>query len=197
MIRSTWTFLILFLFGLVQAQTRDKNDIEVVPILGYSWSGYYGEDSDGLGNISNIHLGVTADYYFRDRWSIRSGIFYQTMGAKVAAFTDKHTFLTIPLNMNWHFGGNRAWNLNFGPNLGYLVNTKSTFDGQDLLEPEPVRKFQAGISLGIGYKFAVSENMSVILDYQESAAFTKVFKSNEIGLFNSFSSVNIGAVFLL
>ncbi|WP_298148662.1 outer membrane beta-barrel protein [Flavobacterium sp.] len=197
MTRFTWTFFALLSLNFIHGQIREAGTFEVVPVLGYSWANYYGNDGDPFGNINSINVGAHADYYFDDRWSLRSGIFYQTMGATVDAFKDKHSFLTIPLNMNWHFGGNRGWNLNFGPNFGYLVNTESTFNGQELLDSEPVRKVQAGISLGIGYKFAVSDNISVLIDYQEQLAITKVFKTSEIDLFNSFSSINVGAVFSL
>jgi hypothetical protein len=197
MTRVSLVIFALLSFTLFHGQIREAGTFEIAPVLGYSRANYFDFKGNVYDNVSNINVGVNVDYYLRDRWSFRSGIFYQNMGSKVGPFTERHNFLTIPLNMNWHFGGKRGWNMNFGPNFGYLVSTRSTFNGQVLPDLESLRKFQVGINFGIGYKFIVSKNISILIDYQESAAFTSVFKSSGANIYNNFSSINVGAVFSL
>ncbi len=197
MTKFQWAFLAVFFLNFVQGQKRDAADIEIVPMLGYSTSDYSGENSKLFGNLSGVNFGAHADLYLSDRWSIRSGAFYQKMGATFDRDKEIHTYLTVPLNMNWHFGGNRGWNLNFGPSFGVLLDSRYESNGQSTDSLLPARNFQAGISLGIGYKFEISEKISLLIDYQESASITNVYRDSAIDLRNSYSSFNVGAVFSL
>lgn len=192
-----WAFIAVLFLNFVHSQERGANDIEISPMIGYSTSDYYGRNGNVFGNLSGVNIGAHADFYLSDRWSVRSGAFYQTMGAKLDQAKDKLTYLTVPLNMNWHFGGNRGWNLNFGPSFGFLLDSKSVFNDQTSGTSVPINTFQLGLSLGLGYKFKVSENLSLMIDYQETAGITRAYDDVVLDIRNSYSSFNVGAVFSL
>jgi hypothetical protein len=196
------------------SQIREKGVIELTPIVGFSQANYLSNQYLGL-PINNVHLGAYGDYYFNNRWSIRSGLLYQKMGSGGTIFNaeykEKLDYLTIPLNINWHFGSTRKWYLNFGPSIGLLTSAKSTasdasFDPTDIGFNNPqdlkdyIKPFQLSFSFGIGYKIQINEKFSIMLDHNESVSLIKVNKNDDNGdndIVNVFGSFNIGAVFKL
>lgn len=183
-----------FVLGFANAQERSKGDVELTPIIGYASSNYYGEENLNNSTLSSVNFGANVDYFFNDRWSLRSGLLYQTMGSKVTSYyTEKLSYLTIPVNANWHFGSTRKWNLNFGPNLGFLMAADA--EGRNI--KKLANGFQLGLAYGIGYKIEVNEKFSVLIDYQGMAGLTEVPKDSGLSIKNAYSSFNIGGVFKL
>lgn len=188
----------LFVLGFVNAQERSKGDAELTPIIGYASSNYYGEENLNNSTLSSVNLGVNVDYFFNDRWSLRSGLLYQTMGSEITSFyTEKLGYLTIPVNANWHFGSTRKWNLNFGPSLGFLMAA----DAEDRNVSRDIKDlangFQLGLAYGIGYKIEVNEKFSILIDYQGMAGLTDVPKEAGFTIKNAYSSFNLGGVIKL
>jgi long-subunit fatty acid transport protein len=181
-------------FGLANAQSRENGAIELIPQIGYAGSNYYGTDI-GIGNepLSSIAFGVGADYYFNDRWSVRSGLLFQTMGSDVLKVIEELKYITIPVNANWHFGSTRKWNLNFGPSIGFL--TSAEYGGVDV--KKGANSTQIGFNVGIGYKIEISEKLSILIDYQSLSGLNNVAKDADLKFKNNYSSFNIGGVFKL
>ena len=186
------TFLLTLSF--MNAQTRAKGTIELTPQIGYSTANYYGDNAySNTSSLSSVTYGIGADYFFTDRWSLRSGLLYQTMGAQGSGIKEKLNYLTIPVNANWHFGSTRKWNLNFGPSVGFLLSAKdNSTDIKDLANTT-----QIGINVGIGYKIEVSPKVSILIDYQSLTGLSDVSKDNNTTFKNSFGAFNLGAVFKL
>ncbi len=183
--------LALGAFTFTNAQTREKGAIELTPQIGYSSSNYYGGDAGTLNEpISGVAFGVTGDYFFNDRWSLRSGLLFQTMGTEVSGFEDKLSYITFPLNANWHFGSTRKWNLNFGPSIGFLTAAKG--GGDDL--KDFFNTTQVGLNVGIGYKIEVSPKLSILIDYQSMAGLTDIIKGSEFSTKNNYGAFNLGLV---
>ncbi|WP_348824663.1 hypothetical protein [Flavobacterium aestuarii] len=63
------------------AQIKDKGTIEITPKIGYS---SFGENNEGesTDSTTGVSFGASADYYFNDRWSLRSGLAFDKMGAE-------------------------------------------------------------------------------------------------------------------
>ncbi|MGX7666616.1 porin family protein [Flavobacterium pedocola] len=180
------------LFGF--SQQREKGAIELTPLIGYSSANYYGEDDLSNDPISSVNFGADADYFFNDRWSLRSGLLFQTMGSEVFnGYEEKLTYLTIPVNANWHFGSTRKWNLNFGPSAGFLLSAKG--NSEDI--KDMVNSFQLGLNYGIGYKIEVSDKFSILIDYQGMTGLTEIAKESEFTIKNAYSSFNVGGVIKL
>ena len=187
--------LVVFLIasaGLL-AQNRESGAIELIPFFGFSFSNIDGDYVEDLNDRESFNLGAVGDYYFNDRWSIRSGLVYNRMGASIFGLDLNLDYLNIPLNANWHFGSTRKWNLNFGFTPGFLMQAET--EGTDL--EDFVESFQLCLSFGIGYKLEISEKFSVLFDYQGLYGFTNLNSEGVDTNYNYGSSLNLGAVFAL
>lgn len=190
------TVVIVLTATIAQAQMREKGSFEYINQIGYSSANYNGEGVN-LDNkpVNAVSYGLGGDYYFNNRWSLRSGLLFQTMGTKsgLGIFKDELQYLTIPVNANWHFGSTRKWNLNFGPSIGFL--TSANTNGIDIREL--VNSTQIGFNYGIGYKIEVSNKISILIDYQAMTGLTDVAKDSDFKIKNVYSSFNAGCVFKL
>ena len=91
----------LICFGLLissllcNGQTREKGNIELTPIVGYSAS--YQLDSFLLGSsaVSGIQLGIYGNYFFNNRLSLRTGLLYQKMGTNDVDFAILLPFVAL------------------------------------------------------------------------------------------------------
>lgn len=193
--KSIFTVVALFALTFANAQQREKGDIELTPQIGFSSSNYSGGDAGDLNNpISGFAFGITGDYFFNNRWSIRSGLLSQKMGTDVLGFEDNLSYISIPINANWHFGSTRKWNLNFGPSFGFLTAAEGN-NGNDI--KDFFNTTQIGLNVGIGYKIEVSEKFSILIDYQGFSGFTDIIKDSQFSTSNAFSAFNIGGVIKL
>ena len=178
-------------FGLTtaHAQQREKGTIEIIPHVGFTISDISGSDAADNGALSSLNIGVGADYYFNDRWSIRSGLNYETMGSDIDDTILGLSYLTIPINANWHFGKTRKWNLNFGPSIGFLTFAESG----DVDVKNDFNNIQLGLNVGIGYKFRLTEKLGLLVDYQTMAGLNDAAK--DLNIKNNYGSLNVGLVF--
>jgi outer membrane protein W len=195
-------------FGFANAQIKEKGTVEITPKIGTSSfaetvSNVNGNNGSTKSN-SGAEFGVTADYYFNNRWSVRSGLIADKMGSKtnVGSTTseDKLNYLSIPINANWHFGSTRKWNLNFGLSPSFLTSATYTINGSENEFPaNGLKSFQLGFTYGIGYKFGITEKFGILIDAQFFNGLTDLNDSTVIkGSFkNAGGGYNIGAVIKL
>ncbi|MCA0153576.1 outer membrane beta-barrel protein [Winogradskyella vincentii] len=198
----------LLCFGIMisslicNGQIREKGNIELTPIIGYSASNQLDSFLFGSSSVSGIQIGAYGNFFFNNRWSIRIGLLYQRMGTNSVdffIFTDEYsertTYLTIPLTVNYHFGTNRNWYINYGAGFGILTNAEANYnDGNGYVDINDfANPTQFGINCGIGYKFNIAPEFLVIVE-----------NSNFIGLADSTKqksgknfhmSFNVGAIF--
>lgn len=170
------------------AQKRIRGDVELTPYIGYHSSTY--SSTSGADGLNTLQFGVLGDFYFNNRWSIRTGLQSQTMGVEVFGFDEKLNYIQIPVNANWHFGSSRAWNLNFGLTGGVLTSAKS--GGEDI--SEFVEGTQIGLSFGIGYKIFLNKRTGLLIDYQAFSGMTDVSKNPMFDVRNVAGSLNLGCV---
>ncbi len=185
------------------AQVREKGEIEVSPFIGISSANYFGDVGMMNEAVINPYFGANLDFYLNNRWSLKTGIEYQTMGSQgesygfygFESFEEKLNFISLPIHANYHFSKNRRWYLNFGPTINFL--TEATSNGIDM--KEGITPVQLGLGLGIGYKIYVNERFSIGIDHQEYIGFTNNLKSsynnNNFFIGNIFGSFNVKAIF--
>ena len=197
----------LICFGLLissllcNGQTREKGNIELTPIVGYSTSYQLDSFLFGSSAVSGIQLGIYGNYFFNNRWSLRTGLLYQKMGTNDVDFaifsseySERTNYITVPLTVNYHFGTKRNWYVNDGIGVGFLTNAEANYnDGNGFVDINDLaNSTQFGINGGIGYKFKISPNFLMVVE-----------NSNLIGLTDSteqrsgknfYMSFNIGAV---
>jgi hypothetical protein len=187
----------LISFTISYAQTKEKGAIEITPKIGYS---SFTENNEGnsTDSKSGIAYGATADFYFNNRWSLRSGLILNEMGSEYnylgASYEDKLNYLSIPINANWHFGSTRKWNLNFGLSPSFLLDAKVN---NTEIPKNTIESFQLGLTFGIGYKIEITEKFGILLDYQVFSGLTNINKATDSSIKNSGDSFNIGGVFQL
>ena len=74
----------IMVFGLSNLNAQsDPGEFTLAPQVGLNLSNY--SSSQNLNNKirTSFNAGVVAEYYFSDRWSLRSGIIYDSKGTKV------------------------------------------------------------------------------------------------------------------
>ena len=183
------------------AQTNAKGDFTIAPQIGLAVSTYTASENVTFNYRTAFALGAGAEYYFNNRWSIRSGLFYAPMGAEDDFDTiDKLNYLSIPLNANWHFGSNRNWYLNFGLAGNILLSAKTEFsNGEEFDIEEAIKSGDIGFNAGIGYKFLINENTQLFADYQGYNGFVDIIDGFEFPyeLRNASSTFNFGAIIKL
>ena len=195
------------LFGIcTYSQMKEKGNLEISPTIGVLSANYYGKDV-GIFNqpIVNATYGLNVDYFFNDRWSLRSGLEFQSMGSKIKEdifrgreFEEKLNYINIPIHANWHFGSTRKWYLNFGPSISFLTYAES--NGIEITEA--LNKAQLGLGFGIGYKFFINEKISIGIDHQEYLGFSKLISSeysnnSASSIYNYFGSYTLKAIISL
>ncbi|WP_440880363.1 porin family protein [Tenacibaculum sp. C7A-26P2] len=200
-------------FNFLKAQ--EKGDIELGGNIGVNFSNVtLGRNTFNNSNLSTDHttgfnIALTGEYYFSDRWGIKTKLIYDQKGWG-NGFLDNYdtgervisdyelSYFTIPVLANWHFGSNRNWYLNFGLYAGFLidVNLKDISTNIELMES--FETTDIGLALGIGYKFQISENTRLFFEFDGQSGFNSINKENNgENITNSRSSINFGALFFL
>ncbi|HTG66709.1 MAG TPA: porin family protein [Flavobacterium sp.] len=195
-----FSLVALVSFGLANAQIKEKGTIEITPKIGTSSFTEYDEDGNSTKFNSGVELGATVDYYFNDRWSLRSGLIFDKMGGKYDVgdpylWEDKLNYMTVPINANWHFGSTRKWNLNFGLSPSFLLSAKIN---DEEIPSNTIESFQLGLSFGIGYKIEVTKRFGILVDAQWFNGLTNINNMPESGeITNGGYSFNLGGVIQL
>ena len=187
---------LIFLFLLIsftsKAQKREVDDVEIIPEVGYSSSMHY-NGTDYSSSLKSVNFGFAGDYYYSDRWSLRSGLLFQSMGGSDSSITNKLNYINIPINGNYHFGKKRQWNVNFGATPSLLLIAKEN----GVLIDHDVKTSQLGLSAGLGYKLEISQQFDLLFDCQGFYGLTDVSKKSGNELKNSYVNFNLGGVFLI
>lgn len=187
-----------------------KGDVELGFNSGVNFS-LVGNNSGNSDTSTGFNLSASADYFFSNRWSLKSKLIYDKKGWD-NGFVENSSFdpsiqgsyqtnfnlnyLTIPVLASWHFGKKRNWQLHFGPYTGFLLNANETTFGTKLTQAFNTVDF--GLSLGVGVKIPISDKLKLSLEYDEQTGFTEIFKENSAStITNSRTSFNIGVNFML
>lgn len=199
--KTLLSLIALFSFALANAQIKEKGAIEITPKIGSSSFSEYSKE-DHTDSNSGVSFGATADYYFNNRWSLRSGLIFDKMGGEYKNdgryYEDKLNYLSIPINANWHFGSTRKWNLNFGLSPSFLTSAKVIENEYTTNIPKnTIESFQLGLSFGIGYKIEITKKFGILIDAQWFNGLTNINKANQNDITNGGFSFNLGGVIQL
>ena len=199
------TVLLLFSIAITFSQT--KGNIEMGANIGYNSSIISG-DQLAVEYGNGVNIGLAADYYFSDRWSIKAKLIYDQKGWNKDFYTDDGwetyyptninlNYITMPVMANWHFATKRNWYLNFGPYVGFLVSAKETTGGNDVSHIFTSNDF--GLAFGIGVKIPVSDKLKLFLEYDAQSGGTDILKPNpdQLSATNVRGAFNVGVNFLV
>ncbi len=186
-------------FGLISSvfSQSDSGDFTIAPQAGLNLSNYTSNENLNNKIRTAFNVGVIAEYYFSNRWSLRSGLIYDSKGTKVTEsgqdYVDKLNYIALPLHANWHFGSNRNWFLNFGPTIGFLASAKADTPNGEFDIQDDLKSFDAGLGVGIGYKFEIADNTQFYIQYQGYNGFISIIDA-DFNLFNATSAFNVGVI---
>ncbi|MFY0603123.1 MAG: outer membrane beta-barrel protein [Flavobacteriaceae bacterium] len=197
----------LICFGLLlsslwcNGQTREKGNIELTPIIGYSTSYQLNSFLMNSTSVSGVQFGIYGNYFLNNRWSVRTGLLYQKMGTNNVDFliftneySERTNYITIPLTMNYYFGTKRNWYVNYGIGIGFLTSAKANYnDGNGLVDINNLaNSTQFGINGGIGYEFKISPKFLIVVENSNLIGLTDTTEQRKGK--NFYMSFNIGAV---
>ena len=171
----------------------EKGDSEFSVQLGYNTSSLTSDDIDETETTSGLYVGGKASFYWSSRWSFTTGLYYDQKGSGVegSGADFKLNYLTVPLNLNWHFGRNRRWNLNFGPSVALFL---SGSEAASFIEDD-INSVDIGLDLGIGHKIPVGSNY-IQISLNGSGGFADIFKNNNnAAIRNARNNIAVGFIF--
>ncbi|HMI02346.1 MAG TPA: porin family protein [Pedobacter sp.] len=188
------------------AFSQEKGSFELGIVGGYNASTAQSGQLTNVNYLSAFNAGISGDYFFSDRWSIKAKLSYDqkgwadgfiTIDNGPSVTTDyKLNYLTIPVMANWHFGKKRNWYLNFGPYAGILLDAKETELEMDLKDFMQSTDF--GLALGIGVKIPVAERIKILIEFDGQSGITDIIKDNTGNTIRNIrSSINTGLAFEL
>ncbi len=201
------TFIALLL-SFITIQAQDKGDIEIGGNIGLNGSNIAvnGNETGQTDTRTSFNIAATGEYYFSDRWGIKTKLIYDQKGwgnsFAVNEITGERStgdailnYISIPAMANWHFGKKRNWYLNFGLYAAFL--TKAEIASIDTKEAYNTTDF--GLALGIGVKFPISEKAKIFLEYDGQSGFSNIIKTtfDNSSARNGRSSLNLGVLFTL
>lgn len=216
-------FLALFGSTMLHAQVREKNNFEITPYHGISLSAFTGKEDNyipkenqKINSLLSASFGIGANVYLNDRLSIRSGLSYQRMGSEGFVYenpyngrgsyvSQKISYITIPMHLNYHFAKKRNWNVFLGPSLSFTGKSTSN----DLDMKDYINEFQVGAGYGFAYKFVINERVGIGLMQDNFLGLTYVPKNRISGdgygnrteyqqkIKNIYSSINVQFTYLL
>ena len=196
------SLLALLLLFSISTYGQSAGDITLAPQIGLNISDLDYDNLEGdqdFKSITNFRGGIIGEYYFSETWSFRSGLVYDALGAENTNGTLSLNYLNVPLNVNWHFGNDKEWYLNFGPAAGFLLDATSELnDGSEMDVKDNVKGLDFGLSVGIGYKYEVSESIMLFADVQGFRGFIDLNDGEgDLKLYNIRTAFNLGAIFKL
>jgi len=210
--KKTYTTLLAFICFYSATFAQTKGDIELGGDVGLNISTISnGQDNNYNNNTAahnvGINLGVSADYYFSAKWSIKAKIIYDQKGDDNDYYVDptngqtyptnyRLDYITIPVMANWHFGRTRNWYLNFGPYIGFLTSATATATGSDV--KSMLNSTDAGLAFGIGVKIPISDNTKFFAEYQGQAGIANLVTNDQgSSIENENYAINVGIAFNL
>jgi len=196
------SLLSLMLLFSISTYGQTSGDITLAPQIGLNISDLDYDNLEGdqdFESITSFRGGIIGEYYFSETWSLRSGLVYDALGAENANGTLSLNYLNVPLNVNWHFGNDKEWYLNFGPSAGFLLDATSELnDGSEIDVKDDIKGLDFGLSVGIGYKYEVSESIMLFADVQGFRGFADLNDAEgDLKLYNIRTALNLGAIFRL
>lgn len=184
-----------------------EKKVTIGPRVGLNISSVTGDVEDIKSKVG-FNVGAAVDFNIVKSFSITTGLFYSTKGAKSEwkddELTEKNTvnvgYLELPVYASYRLNFNESSQLqvNFGPYFAFGVNGKSTYEYKywDDTEKEKedvfgddgyLNRFDCGLGVGVSY---VIKNVYVGLSYQ--FGLTNIAKDSDGKIKNSNFGISVG-----
>lgn len=176
----------VFAFGFANAQ-QTKFGVKA----GLNIANFSGDVEDNSSKVG-LAFGGFVEIKVSDKFAIQPEVLFSAQGAKSSSEDGKLnlSYLNIPIMAKFYVA--EKFNLEAGPQLGFLVSAKTKYDGNS----EDVKKYynstDFGLNLGAGYD--VSKNIAIGVRY--SAGLSNIVKdSGDDKVRNSNIAISLGYKF--
>ncbi|MGB3590073.1 MAG: porin family protein [Nonlabens sp.] len=193
------------------AQTKGSVELGLQGSLGFSNISGFDRDT-GFAELTYDPIfaygfGGTAEYYFSEKWGIKTRVNFErkgygdelfSQGSRGAFFfSDIHLdYITVPITATYHFGSKLDYYVNIGAYAGFLQNATAQELDLDLTSDFSSTDF--GITFSLGYRFQVASNAKFFIELDNQSGVVDLFE-DDFG--NNFrlnrTSLNLGVVFIL
>lgn len=199
----TTILVLLSCYGISKAQSRSNTEFGI----GFGLNSSYVTESSSNEQtdvINRFNVGISADHYFSDAWSLKvkavydqkgwaNGFITFPSGTTINNVDFKLNYLTVPVMANWHFGRTRNWYLDFGPYVGFLLSASESSNNVDV--KSIFNTVDGGLGLGIGIKLPVAQKTNIFIEYSGAAGIANIFKDSDTSILNATGSLNVGINF--
>ncbi len=120
------------------------------------------ETVPGVGSTDmrlGLHIGVFTDIRLDHQFDFRPEMIYSMQGAKYMMsryiITEKLDYINVPLMIKIFVNKNRKFSIDFGPQVGFLINAKIS-DGTttiNVYNMDNYNKVYMSLNFGLSYKF--------------------------------------------
>lgn len=204
------TLFILLAFYTISFAQQDQGTIQFGANAGFNYS-YVTETGGGVFNSglkAGFTAGVSADYYFSEKWSLKIRASYDQKGwgngyidvtdangntTETDGVTYKLNYITIPVMAGIHLGSNRQWYVDFGPYVGIL--TSANGGGYDL--KSSFSATDGGFDVATGIQLPINDRTKFFIELDGQAGVINLAQTDSgFGtLTNERTSLNIGINF--
>lgn len=102
---------------------------------------------------TGFHLGMLLHFHVASHFAIQPELLYSAQGAKyntgIGDINLKLEYANVPFMFQYMF--DNGFRLEAGPQIGFLTNAKSEFNGSDSDVKDDIKKVDFAIGAGVGY----------------------------------------------
>ena len=143
----------------VDAQNANTEALQLGVRAGYNLSNLSGDLADEIDtkSLSGFHIGLFTEFPVAPRFSIQPEVMYSTQGAKFEGLGSEATlrtqYLNVPVLAKFYVA--EGFNLQAGPQIGFLTGAEYQMDGADDIDvSDNMKGTDFGLLFGAGYKVA-------------------------------------------
>lgn len=143
----------------VDAQNANTEALQLGVRAGYNLSNLSGDLADEIDtkSLSGFHIGLFTEFPVAPRFSIQPEVMYSTQGAKFEGLGSEATlrtqYLNVPVLAKFYVA--EGFNLQAGPQIGFLTGAEYQVDGADDIDvSDNMKGTDFGLLFGVGYKVA-------------------------------------------
>jgi opacity protein-like surface antigen len=172
-------FLIIILFSL---NIFSQNEFRLGLSGGLNFSSIVSNNSVNSNSRFGYLLGVDAEYYLNNSFSIKSGINYENkVVSKFNVMTGNlldgnDNYIILPILLKYDFGKSNNYFVNGGYFFGYLL---SKFEDDYGIIRKTNNKTDSGISIGIGKKIKLTGDNIITLELRNNFGLNNIFDNEK------------------
>lgn len=153
-----------------------------------------GGDAEDVESLTSFHLGGFAQIKISEKFMIQPELVYSGQGAQDSVENDlkiKLNYINLPIMAKFMVSDGLSFEV--GPQIGFAVSRKVTFEGESENLDDEFKAFDYGVGLGAGYQF--DSGMLLSLRYNLGLANILENEIDDFRVNNNVFQISVGYVF--